>query len=75
MKVMSNREQIISLLDVVPEYKLGYILAYVQGIAAEGAEVPNAETAKAIEDARNGIGMSRRFSSVAELMEDLNADD
>ena len=72
---MSNREQIISLLDVVPEHKLGYILAYVQGITAEGAEVPNAETAKAIEDARNGIGMSRHFSSVAELMEDLNADD
>lgn len=72
---MSSREQIISLLDAVPEHKLGYILAYVQGIATEGAEVPNAETAKAIEDARNGIGMSRRFSSVAELMEDLNADD
>ena len=40
-----------------------------------GAEVPNAETKKAIEDARNGIGMSKAFSSVEELMEDLNADD
>lgn len=40
-----------------------------------GAEVPNAETKKTIEDARKGIGMSKAFSSVEELMEDLNADD
>lgn len=40
-----------------------------------GAEVPNAETKNAIEDARKGIGMSKAFSSVEELMEDLNADD
>ena len=40
-----------------------------------GGEVPNAVTRKAIEDAENGIGMSRAFSSVKELMEDLNADD
>lgn len=40
-----------------------------------GAEVPNAETKKAIEDSRKGIGMSKAFSSVEELMEDLNADD
>lgn len=70
---MSTRERIISLLDNVPDYKLGYILAYVQGISAE--EEPTAETAKAIEDARNGIGLSKPFSTVAELMEDLNADD
>ena len=40
-----------------------------------GAEVPNADTKKAIEDARKGIVMSKAFSSVEELMEDLNADD
>ena len=40
-----------------------------------GNPVPNSETLKAIEDARKGIGLSRGFSSVAELMEDLNADD
>ena len=27
---MSNRERIVSLLDTVPEYKMGYILAYIQ---------------------------------------------
>ena len=40
-----------------------------------GAEAPNAETRKAIEDARNGVGLSRGFTSVKDLMEDLNADD
>lgn len=40
-----------------------------------GTPVPNIETMKAIEDARKGVGLSRGFSSVAELMEDLDADD
>ncbi len=40
-----------------------------------GEPLPNAETLRAIEEARNGIGLSRGFSSVQELMEDLNADD
>ncbi len=40
-----------------------------------GSPALNAVTIKAIEDARNGVGLSRGFSSVAELMEDLNADD
>ena len=40
-----------------------------------GGEIPNAVTRKAIEDAENGIGMSRSLSSVKGLMEDLNADD
>lgn len=35
----------------------------------------NAETMRAIEDARNGIGLSRSFSSITELMEELDADD
>ena len=32
---MSNREKIIDLLDSVPDYKMGYVLAYVQGITAD----------------------------------------
>ena len=40
-----------------------------------GKDVPNAETKKAIEDTQKGIGLSRGFSTIEELMEDLNADD
>lgn len=32
---MSNKEQIIQLLDNIPDYKMGYVLAYVQGVAAD----------------------------------------
>lgn len=38
-------------------------------------EIPNEETKKAIENVRNGIGLSKGFHSVAELMENLYADD
>ena len=40
-----------------------------------GTPLPNAETLRAIEDARNGVGLSRGFTSIKDLMEDLNADD
>ena len=43
-----------------------------------GEPAPNAETWQAIRDARdarNGVGLSRGFTSVKELMEDLDADD
>lgn len=36
-----------------------------------GNNVPNAETKKAIEDVQKGIGLSRGFSTIKELMEDL----
>ena len=32
---MSSREQIVHLLDNVPDYKIGYVLAYIQGIVAD----------------------------------------
>lgn len=33
--IVSNKERIIQLLDIIPEYKIGYVLAYVQGVAAD----------------------------------------
>ena len=38
-------------------------------------DVPNADTVRAIDDVRHGRNVSRSFSSVEELMEDLNAED
>ena len=32
---MSEREQVIALLENIPEYKIGYVLAYVQGLTAD----------------------------------------
>ena len=38
-------------------------------------DVPNEETKKAIENTKKGVGLSKGFNSVSELMEDLYADD
>lgn len=35
---MSNKEKIIALLDRVPDYKMGYVLAYIQGLTADEDE-------------------------------------
>ena len=32
---MSDKEMCIKLLESVPEYKIGYVLAYIQGIMAD----------------------------------------
>ncbi len=32
---MSDKEKVIQLLDKVPDYKIGYVLAYIQGITAD----------------------------------------
>lgn len=35
---MSKKEIVLRLLDNVPEYKMGYVIAYLQGITADEAE-------------------------------------
>jgi len=52
---MSEREQAIQLLNSVPDYKLGYVVAYLQG-AAIPEEIPNAETLEAIKEIKEGGG-------------------
>ncbi|MBQ9440566.1 MAG: hypothetical protein IJU35_08315 [Paludibacteraceae bacterium] len=32
---MSNREKCVDLLNSVPDYKIGYVLAYLQGLTAD----------------------------------------
>ncbi len=32
---MSDKERIMQLVDETPEYKLGYVIAYLQGLNAE----------------------------------------
>lgn len=69
---MSNREKAMQLLDAVPDYKIDYVIAYLQGMTAGEAE-PNEETIAAMQELENGGG--HRFSGTteqlfAELMED-----
>lgn len=74
---MSYREMAYQLVDIIPEVDLKCVVAFMQGLLA-GAEQqpsPNDITLRVIEESRAGIGLSKGFSSVSELMEDLNADD
>ena len=69
---MSNRELAKSLIDQVPESKLLYVVAYLQGVTVPD-ETPNAETLEAIAELDSGGG--HKFSGTteqlfAELMED-----
>ncbi|MBD5451826.1 MAG: hypothetical protein HDR25_04195 [Lachnospiraceae bacterium] len=49
---MSNKEKVVQLLDSVPEYKMGYILAYIQGITAD-EEADDLFCQKIVEDYEN----------------------
>lgn len=49
---MSNKERAIKLLDQVPDYKMGYVLAYIQGITAD-EEADDMFCQKMIEDYEN----------------------
>ena len=69
---MSNRELAKSLIDQIPESRLFYVVAYLQG-AAVPDETPNADTLEAFAELDNGGG--HRFTGstdelFAELMED-----
>ena len=69
---MSNRELAKALIDQIPESRLFYVMAYLQG-ATVPDETPNAETLEAMMELDSGGGY--RFTGTteqlfAELMED-----
>lgn len=76
---MSDKERVIQLLDVLPAYKMGYVLAYVQGLSVQSEsdmDIPNDETTAAFDEIENGGGTVFQGSTndlFASLMEDDNA--
>ena len=52
---MSNREFAKSLIDQIPENKLFFAIAYLQGISVPD-EIPNAETQESMEELERGGG-------------------
>ena len=68
---MSYKELAKSLIDQIPESKMYYIVAYLQG-AAVPDELPNAETIASIDELESGGGTLFTGSTkdlFAELME------
>ena len=69
---MSYKELAKNLIDQIPDSKMYYIVAYLQG-AAVPEEVPNAETITSIEELESGGGTLFKGSTedlFAELMEE-----
>ena len=52
---MSERERAHQLLDSVPDYKIQYVIAYLQGVTA-GEDIPNDETLEAMKELESGKG-------------------
>ena len=69
---MSDRERAMQLLDAVPDYKIGYVVAYLQGVTA-GEDEPNAETIAAFAEGDKifADGTGQRYTNIKELFADL----
>ncbi len=70
---MSDRERMYQLLDTVPDYKIGYVVAYLQGIT-EGEEVkPNKETLEAFAEVEEmkKTGLGQKFNNLDDLWASL----
>ena len=66
---MSEKERAIQLLDKVPEYKMGYILAYVQGITAD-EEADDIFCQRMIENYENAPEEDKKDVSFEECLKD-----
>ena len=69
---MSYKELAKNLIDQIPDSKMYYIVAYLQG-AAVPEEIPNAETTDAITEVEEMIktGSGQHFQGTAEEFTDM----
>ena len=59
---MSNREKAMALLENVPDYKMGYVVAYLQGLTADEENYrndpdPEKDTEYSLEDCKREWGL------------------
>ena len=71
---MSTREYVNHILDGLSEEQLQGLAMHLNGFS-NSSDIPHNETLTVMNDVNNNKNLSREFHSVAELMEDLNADD
>ena len=71
---MRTREYVNHILDGLSEEQLQGLAMLLNGFS-NSSDIPNNETLTVMNDVNNNKNLSREFHSVAELMEDLNADD
>ena len=69
---MNNKERAIQLIEQIPESKMYYIIAFLEG-AAIPDEIPNSDTAEAIDELLSGGGTAFKGSTsdfISSLLED-----
>ena len=69
---MSDKEKVVQLLDSVPEYKMGYILAYIQGITADEEIEEKCDTALANEAYAEYESGGKKSRPISELWKELD---
>ena len=69
---MSERERAIQLLEYVPDYKISYVVAYLQGMTA-GIEIPNETTLKSFAEGEKMLaeGTGQRYTNTKDLFAEL----
>lgn len=73
---MSDREKAIQILNDIPDYKIGYIVSYLQGYLhgiTDGEKIPNEETLEAFKEGDEMLanGTGERYTSAAALFADM----
>lgn len=69
---MSNKEKVVQLLDNVPEYKMGYVLAYIQGITADEETDDKCDIALANEAYAEYESGGKKSRPISELWKELD---
>lgn len=69
---MSNKERAMQLLEAVPDYKMEYVIAYLEGVTV-GEEEPNVETLAAFKEGDEMLanGTGQRYTDMSALFADL----
>lgn len=69
---MSNKERAIELLEQIPESKMFYVLAFLEGVSVPD-ETPNMETLDAFEegDKMLSMGTGKKYTNTKDLFADL----
>lgn len=70
---MSNKEQVISLLDKLPEYKIAYILAFAQGVAVSDESDDDAFCQRLVDNYLNNDDPTKHETiTIEELAKELD---
>lgn len=75
---MSNREQVLQMVNAMPEYKIDGLLGFLRAFLYDGDDTPNAETIAALKEGDEMLrtGSGQHFQGTAkEFFAMLDAED